>query len=228
MPEDTFFPYHSIGLRANPFRVLTREEWEDIAFIPPALMQAYRTGECVQIMGEKGLGKTSCLLALKQDALQAGRQCAYEYLPEGQRRFSLTLDTLDLGLLDEAQRLSRREVRRLLRMAQREDVQVILGTHTDLQPAFHKGRIPLHTIHLEVDLEGTQRMVGCRLAYFALDQHAPHELSRDAMTYLAEQFPTYREMANFLYEVFLSFPAPGTIDRDTLTAVKSDLSAPPA
>jgi len=226
--QDTFFPYHSIGLRANPFRALTREEWEDIAFIPPALKQAYQSGECVQIMGEKGMGKTSCLLALKQDAIQGGRQVAYEYLPEGQQRFSLTLDTLDVGLLDEAQRLTRREIRRLLRMVQHEDAQVILGTHTDLKSAFQQRKLPLHTHTLEVDREGTRRMIDCRLGYFALDRCPPHQVAGDAITYLVDDFPTYRAMAGFLYDVFLGLPAPGMIDRVALETVKPNLSVPPA
>jgi len=228
LPQETFFPYQTIGLRANPFRALTRAEWERLAFLPPDVEQAYQTGGCMQILGEKGQGKTSALLALRREADRQGLVCRYEYLSEGVRRFSLDLQSLDVALLDEAQRLTGRELSRLVKAVKRTRSQLVLATHTDVRRHFMRQAIPIRTLQLKVNLEGTRRLVTGRLLNASQQDNPTHSLSAQALAYLVEQFPTYREMQAFLYEVFVRLPPPGLIERGLLREVQAHINSPSA
>src|SRR5512137_497992 len=76
---NTYFPFHALGLQCNPFRALTDEEWGDIALLPEELLTLEPTAH-VQILGERGHGKTSLLMGLAAMGRQQHKKAAYEYL----------------------------------------------------------------------------------------------------------------------------------------------------
>ena len=67
----------------------------------------------LQVLGEKGYGKTTLLLYLTAQQRYAGRRVAYEWIPEDGRTFQTALTDLDCFFLDEAQRLTKKERKRL-------------------------------------------------------------------------------------------------------------------
>ncbi|MCB9418258.1 MAG: hypothetical protein H6667_00520 [Ardenticatenaceae bacterium] len=162
----------------------------------------------LQLLGSMGSGKTTTLLKLADTLTQAGGHLAYEYLAQGQRAYQTDTAVLTTFLLDEAQRLNRRERRRLLSAISRQDqsgLRLILSSHEDLTPLFRRWRQPLQTIDmnalLTADLYG--RMLARRLEYFALPDRPHTALSPDAVQWLYETFyPNMRDAEYFLYEVW--------------------------
>ena len=37
--RNPWFPFHSLGFRCNPFRVLTDEEWAEVAVLPEEVLE---------------------------------------------------------------------------------------------------------------------------------------------------------------------------------------------
>jgi hypothetical protein len=204
-----FFPFHAIGFQCNPFRTLTDEEWEAVAVLPLDLQQALAQGfEHLQILGPLGHGKTSRLLGLAARLRQAGHRLAYEYLPQGQSHFAGGAGPLDYFLLDEAQRLSRRERERL---AGFPALHVVLGSHEDLSPEFARGGLNLATVHIHNDEDHLRAVLERRLSYFARGDPAV-TFDASAVGFLHRTFGgNLRAAQYFLYEVFQRFPPPGPI-----------------
>jgi len=117
-----YFPLRAVGYACNPFRALSVDEEAVLAVLPEVVTAAFdSSGVHLQILGEQGRGKSATLLGLAARAESAGRRVAYTYVPEGTDRFQTDLAELDLFVLDEAQRLSRRERGRLLDAASAGD-----------------------------------------------------------------------------------------------------------
>jgi hypothetical protein len=213
-----YFPFHDLGFRANPFRALEDDEWAAIVVLPAIVVQAADAGGHIQVLGERGHGKTSTLLGLQAYFRRAGQAASYEYLPEWQEVFHSTLDGVDVFLLDEAQRLKPAERARLLREAQ-AGRRLVLGSHEDLTGLFAAAGLPLATLlpdtggrpHLEA-------LLARRLAFFALSPVLPVvTLDETAVTYLHATFGgNLRAMQWFLYEVFQSLTRPGAISGEQL------------
>src|SRR5262245_51950677 len=108
MAADRYFPLRAAGFWANPFRALSDREWAEVAVLSPSVQECWdRSPADLQILGSKGAGKTTTLLALKALAEDRGRRVAYAYLAEGQSEPPGDLPDvadLDLLLVDEAQR----------------------------------------------------------------------------------------------------------------------------
>jgi len=219
---NVYFPFHALGLQCNPFRALTEEEWGDIALVPPELL-ALGAGTPVQILGERGHGKTSLLMGLAAHERRQGRKAVYEYLGAGQDRFKTSLAGLDTFLLDEAQRLNRRERRRLLDEVLTPDTaqRLIVGSHEDLTRFFARRRLKLATFRLGAMSAGHLRAVmERRLAYFALPGGPRVTLAPEAVTYLHRRFGgNLRAVEQLLYEACQQLPGPGEITVDCLAAV---------
>ena len=115
--ERAYFPSWRLGYRCNPFRTLTRDEWRELAVLPEGLHTWIDSlPPLTQILGDQGRGKTSALLALEREINQRGWPVAYEYLPPGTKRYTQDSSDLQVFLLDEAQRLSRRSLKKLIKM----------------------------------------------------------------------------------------------------------------
>jgi hypothetical protein len=127
----------------------------------------------------------------------------YEYLPEGQHHFVTETSGLDVFLLDEAQRLTRWQRRKLVKAA--PHVQLIISSHEDLTPLFAKKGLNLTSVDLtgEMDVAWITAVLHKRLSYFAIPNQPHATLTPAAITYLLETFgQNLRQMEYFLYEVW--------------------------
>ena len=213
-----YFPFHDLGFRANPFRALADDEWAAIVVLPAGAVQAADAGGHLQVLGERGHGKTSTLLGLQAHLRRAGRAASYEYLPEWQEVFHSPLDGVDIFLLDEAQRLKPAERTRLIGAAQ-AGRRLVLGSHEDLTALFAAAGLPLTTLLLDTGGRShLEALLARRLAFFALSPETPVvTLDETAVTYLDAAFGgNLRAMQWFLYEVFQSLTRPGAISADQL------------
>ncbi|MEP7356005.1 MAG: hypothetical protein ABI847_02040 [Anaerolineales bacterium] len=212
-----YFPFHDLGFRANPFRALDDAEWADIVVLPPAALQAAETGRHLQVIGERGHGKTSTLLGLGAHLRRAGQTTRYEYLPEQQEAFQSALNGIDVFLLDEAQRLNGPERARLLRAAPAH--RLILGSHEDLTQLFAAANQPLATLRPEAGgRPHLEAVLARRLAYFALSPGSPAiTLDDSAVTFLLQTYgPDLRSIQWFLYEIFQGLRERGPISSEQL------------
>jgi hypothetical protein len=218
-----YFPFHALGLQGNPFRALTDEEWGNLALLPSELL-ALDPAAPVQILGERGHGKTSLLMGLAAQGRQTGQKIVYEYLAAGQDRFTTPLAGLDVFLLDEAQRLNRRERGRLLAqmLAPGKAPRLILSSHEDLAPLFARRRLNLATLRLaEASVDHLRAVVERRLAFFALPGGPGVTLAPEAAAYLHEQFGgDLRAVEQLLYEACQQLSGPGEITAARLVAAK--------
>lgn len=198
-----FFPFHALGFRCNPFRVLTDDEWAQIAVLPDSINLLFQKGFAhLQILGERGYGKTTILLALATKFRASGKNVEYEYIPEGQSHFKTNYDALDVFVLDEAQRLTSSERERLVRIANR--TQLVFASHEDLAPLFASHHLALASVQIEnSEEEHLRTILSRRLDYFRLNEERGIEFSLDAISYLSDTFGgNLRAMEQFLYEVF--------------------------
>lgn len=218
------FPFYAIGFRANPFQVLTDEEWVKVAVIPSTLEQTiYQTTGHLQLVGAMGHGKSTTLLGLRAQMNAGGQVVPMEYIPRGQHRLTTRLDGVSAFILDEAQRLWPWEWWRLLRWAKRPAHRLIFSSHVDMRFVFRAIGLALTTLSLDYSAciaEILQR----RLAYFALEDPPPINLTPDAISYLKARYgANLRGIHYFLYEVFQRFPSQGALTADGLKAVANDL-----
>ncbi|MBM4425097.1 MAG: hypothetical protein FJ030_17245 [Chloroflexi bacterium] len=210
-----YFPFHTLGLRCNPFRALTDDEWAQVAVLPDAVRGAAATGfDHLQILGPLGHGKTTALLALTARFRNEGARAAYEYLAEGETRFTADLRELDLFALDEAWRLDESERARLFSLISK-GLRLVVSSHDDLSPTFARRGLSLTTVRLgPPGLDHLSTVLNRRLAFFALDPNAPGlAFTPDAARHLRERFGgNLRAAEYFLYEVFQ-----GLMEREEIT-----------
>lgn len=200
------FHFHQLGYTRNPFGALDADEWPQVALLPPAVQENLPPpGVHMQLIGQKGSGKSSALRKLAAEFAAQGRAVAYEYVPEGQTRFFTQLEELDLFLLDEAQRLHWWARWKWLDALRNGRLQTIFSTHYDLRRHFARRGLELVTVEIDRQLTLAQvaAMLARRLHYFALP-HAPRAMLTDeAVAFLFATFGAdLREMEYFLYEVW--------------------------
>ena len=216
-----YFPHRAIGYACNPFRALSIDEEAALAVLPPAVLDAFEGSSAhLQILGERGRGKSATLLGLAAHAESGGLRVAYEYLPEDADRFQADLATLDLFVLDEAQRLGRRERSRLLDAASGK-LRLVVSSHANLSAAFARQRLPLQTIRLGgLGAEHARSVIERRLEQFALGDRPRATLASDAFAWLAATFgDDLRATITLLYEVFQALSEPVAVDAERLRTV---------
>jgi hypothetical protein len=131
-------PFSHLNLRRNPFGELTAAERTVLAVVDcsEALQHLAMPRAVVQVIGEKGFGKTTHLLALAAHFADN----AYVHIPEGQR--GEIPESGEPLLIDEAQRLTLTQRWQTFR----SDRRLILGTHTDFQSVLRRADRPILTI----------------------------------------------------------------------------------
>jgi hypothetical protein len=228
MIEAHFNHAQQLGYHFNPFSLLDPQEWRAAAILPPAVEAALQDGWThMQIMGEKGHGKTTTLLKLADTLTERGKRTHYEYIPPAQRHFITNLadPLIDVALIDEVQRLWPWEKRRLIAGvgARAQSLHMILGTHVDFNYRFRCASLALTTVILDVPEPAVlQHMLNQRLAYAALNpqQPAPVMFTSPACEALLHLFGgDLRSMEAFLYEVFAQLDTPGAITAEMIERV---------
>jgi hypothetical protein len=207
--SDSPFHAHRIGFRRNPFGAYTPSEWKKIALFRADIREAAEGSTAhLQIIAEKGRGKTSTLLGLQASLEEAGQRVEYERLPLGVHHYQIDLNDLNTFCLDEAQRLAPWEIARLIRAARH--TRLILGTHRDLRPWFR-----LKTFSLRAsDPAHVREVIGRKLAFCALPDRDHALVSDPALKALIAHFGSdIRAIEGCLYEVFqrLMTPRPVTV-----------------
>ena len=203
-----YFPFHSLGFKCNPFRAVTDAEWIEVAILPDSLAETLaRSIVHLQLLGGEGHGKTTALLMLADRFRREGRRVAYEHIEIGKTEFATSFDSLDVFLLDEADRLSERERNRLLNVLSFDGcgLRSFLSSHEDLTLRFARSGLPLATLRLDTTtLTHVAAVIRRRLAYFALEPDAPGAtVSPDAIACLHQTFGAdVRAIEQTLYEVF--------------------------
>lgn len=220
------FPFHALGYRRNPFGSLTEAEWTAVGVLPPPIVAALETERHLQLLGPKGSGKTSALLTGAVRLREEGKTVAFAHLAQGERRYQIDLDGADVFCLDEAQRLAwwaRLWLLGRVRWGKRP-LRLIISSHRDLSPAFHRWGLPLASFSLPalVDAAHWQAVIKRRLHYFSRPQFGktPVTPTPDAINWLYEQFGAdLRAGEWFLYEVWQQLGQMETPPQ-TLTAVR--------
>lgn len=117
-------PFAHLNLRRNPFGQWTREELLQLALVDlrHVLPRLEQPGFVLQLLGDKGFGKTTHALAIRRRFPAAG----YVHIAEGTRG---TLPSGQPIIVDEAQRLTWRQVHQLFRTT----TPLVLSTHYDFR-----------------------------------------------------------------------------------------------
>jgi hypothetical protein len=185
-------PFARLHLRWNPFGAAPPE---DLGRLAVAELPELRPGDAVQFIGEAGRGKTTHLLALRARYPDA----VYERIPPGASRHRSFL-------LDEAQRLRPRLLRRLLR----EISTVALGTHIDLSRI---GRRPLATVRVGgLTPERLAAIVERRIEWARRGPGALPRVPAAAIDALIARFgDDLRAIEARLYEAFQVMEEPGDV-----------------
>lgn len=192
-----------LNLRRNPFGELSAEERTELAITDVEDVRSFleQPGHprppAVQVIGEKGRGKTTHLLALFRRFPEA----CYTWLPEGE---TVTIRTDGEPIfVDEAQRLTRRQQKTLWGISKR----LILGTHRDFEHSLRQaGRIVM-TIAAEQQTspERVHEIVNSRIRLFRRCSGAVPEVSLNVAEQLCERYGSdLRAMLGCLYEHFQS------------------------
>ena len=225
---DKYFPLHKLGLAKNPFGALTREEWVSVAVPPPAIQEALATGfDHLQIIGDKGRGKSTTLHWLCHHFEMQGQAVNYERLPRWHFNYHTDISKLDSFALDEAQRLFFLNQRRLFRKAQGK--RLIIGTHHSWERAFRRYGWQLTTVHIgnQTTREHIQHILDQRLAVFGTNKGTLVYFDEFAIDYLWERFGNnLRGMEYFLYDALQKRRDTGAMTSAYLEAVSKDYVEP--
>lgn len=225
---DKFFPHRQLGLVKNPFGALTPEEWVAVAVPPPIIMQALEAGfDHLQVIGDKGRGKSTILRWLCHQYQLQGQSVTYERLPRWHFNYHSDLSPLDCFALDEAQRLFILNQHRLFRQAQ--DKRLLIGTHNSWERAFHRHGWLLTTVHIgdQTTREHIQHILDKRLIEFATDKGTLVYFDDSAIDYLWDRWgDNLRGMEYFLYHVIQNRRDTGAITSVYLELTGADYVEP--
>lgn len=199
-------PYRHLNLRHNPFGELTESERVDLAVVcvDDVVALLRNPKQVVQYVGEKGHGKTTHLLKIRD----AFPDCGYVHIPEGERR------SVPLGnpvLVDEAQRLTRWQRRRLFR----EDRALVLGTHQDFQPQLQKAGRQITTIAAcgQTSLNRMRQIVIDRIEFARRDSGPVPTVPDETLKRLLQsEGGDIRTMLQILYDSLQTMAAPGEVE----------------
>jgi len=225
---ERFFPFHSLGLQKNPFGALTRDEWVSVTVPPPIIREIVdKNVEHLQVIGDKGRGKSTTLHWLCHHFQMRGQTVSYERLPRWTFNYHTDISSLDCFALDEAQRLLFVHQYRLFRHLQGK--RLLLGTHHSWERAFRRYGLHLTTVYIgnQTTRDHIQQIIDKRLIVFATDKGALIYFDASAIDYL---WVTWRDnlrgMEYFLYHTLQKWREIGAITADFLDSVSKDYSEP--
>ena len=213
MELDRFFPFQRIGFECNPFRSLTREEVPRLAIIPEEVKKVcWESADHLQILGAAGSGKTTLLLGICGGEYWGDQVPGYEYLGEGDQSYQTNMQAVDVFLLDEAQRLDRSSLHRLITKAN-EGTRLIFSSHRDLSNEFGRDGLKLKSVVIETHSRvRISKILLKRLATFSLGDSPKVNFTGEAIDFLCQTFGSdIRAMMDLLYEVFQDLQVTGSL-----------------
>lgn len=190
-------PYATIGLRGNPF--FAEEEvgvpealWLDRGFSTAPPVRAKRL---VQVMGDKGAGKTSHL-----KHWQAQADGPYCYYPEGRWRWKFPLIAA-IAYWDEANRIPLLLLVPALWRASHLGATIVAGTHTDLSHIARLVGLEVYAICLpQLEVEPLIAWVKLRIEAVRLPEATVKlELTPDLAAEIVLTAKSWREAAVLLH-----------------------------
>jgi len=199
-------PFAHLNLRFNPFGEIPLEHRAELAIADLDAITE-RLGDrsvAIQFMGDKGRGKTTHLLALRQRF----RHAAYVHIPEGE---SLPIPVGNPLMIDEVQRLSRWKRFR----AFRRDVPLVLGTHEDFAGELKRAGRQVTTIEVGGQLHASrlQRIVERRIEFARRAEGPVPRLASTAIHRLLSEFGNnVRAVEGRLYDVFQELRELGDVE----------------
>lgn len=133
-------PFAHLNLRRNPFGELDLASWAGLAVVDVErqVTQLERPGYAVQLMGDKGRGKTTHMLAIRRRFPRA----PYVHVGEDFRARRPHIPHGHPLLVDEIQRLSPRRRRRVYRRR----VSLVVGTHEDFGAELRQAGFDVETV----------------------------------------------------------------------------------
>ena len=190
-------PFLHLNLRRNPFGELTLAEKTALAIVEfdAALQHLQLPRSVVQVVGERGYGKTTHLLALA--AQFAGH--AYVHIPEGQ-----PVATPEKGeplFIDEAQRMTFMQRWQTFRSQRR----LILGTHTNFEAALRQSGRQVLTIAADrlTDAARVQNLLNARIEF---SRRAAGPIPKITQATAAELYREYRsDIRSIEHSMYLTF-----------------------
>ncbi|MEY4530498.1 MAG: hypothetical protein RLZZ156_1219 [Deinococcota bacterium] len=184
--------YATLNLRWNPFSEPNQEERADLAVQMPKF--SLEPKKAILILGEKGRGKTTHLLALHQKNLDA----PYLHLPEFGKHPSIP--PTELIFLDEAQRLPRL-TRRLI--WQRAKTWVI-ASHENHSRELEQAGFKVEILHLTgLTLEKLEAVIEKRLEWARRSDLEPPRIPQQKLEQLLKQFgDDLRSIEGALYDEY--------------------------
>jgi hypothetical protein len=190
-------PYARYNLLRNPFGELTRDERAELAVVDTQhwLAEMATPSTALQFIGPQGHGKTTHLLAIQRKLPHA----AYVYLPEDSPLPPI-LDNRPL-LIDEAQRLPRRQRRTVFRAGG----PLVLGTHDDLTNELQDSGLRVVTVCVARNLSPEQlmRMLNKRIEASRITAASVPRIERpQAQALLGKRGTSIREIEQELYDQF--------------------------
>lgn len=225
---DKFFPLQKLGLRKNPFGVLTLDEIAHVMAPPPIIYQVLEAGfDHLQIIGERGRGKSMTLHWLCHHFQSLGHRVAYERLPRWQFHYVTDILDLDCFALDEAQRLFIFHQHQLFRQAQGK--RLLIGTHISWERAFRRYGQQVTTIHIgdHTNRDHIQHILDKRLAFFSTDKGVQIYFDDSAIDYLWHRWgDNLRGIEYFLYHVLQKRREVGAITAHNLEISGADYVEP--
>lgn len=192
-----------LNLRRNPFGELSAHERGQLAIVEISDITTFldqpstKQSPVVQIVGEKGYGKTTHLLALQN----CYPHCTYTWMPEGEY---VSVNTNgDPVFVDEAQRLSRKQQASLWRGKKR----LVLATHQNFAQSLRSAGRPVLTIEARRNTSPAHvhAIMNERIRLFRRSLEPVPEVSLSVAEQLCERYGSdIRAMLGCLYEHFQS------------------------
>lgn len=196
--SDGRLPFAHLNLRRNPFGELTAAERTSLACveIDDVAEQLRQPGAVVQFLGEKGFGKTTHLLSIHRRF----EGSAYVHIPDGQPAQIPHGNPL---LIDEAQRLTNRQWKQILRAG----VPLVLGTHTDYTDKLRRAGRVVSNIAVAESTDGGRlhRLVNDRIRFLTRSAGPVPVVRIETCERLLQRHgPDIRSILEELYNVFQS------------------------
>ena len=193
--SQNLLPFSHLNLRRNPFGEFTQTERIDVAVVDiQAFTRHLQEPNCVvQLVGEKGYGKTTHLLSLRSEFGTSG----YVHIAEGTRG---QIPSGSPIMIDEAQRLTFRQRWKLFR----QHVPLVLGTHRDFCIELRAAGRRVVTVHVQeaTSVDRVHCLLNARIEHVRRGSGAIPQVTRETSAALLEKHgPNIRSILHELFEV---------------------------